>query len=470
MRYPANKTKIICTIGPATESIAKMESLLRAGMNIARLNFSHGDFASHGEIIKNLRAASKETGQRLTIMADLPGPKMRIGELKEEPIELELGAELILTTDEITGDQHCVSVTFKELPSIVKTGDKLFLNDGLISLLVKKVDANDVSCEVRSGGELRSRKGLNLPGIDLGFSAFTKHDRDCLEFALNAGVDAVSQSFVANKEDIIDLKNAASDMGFNPFVIAKIERSGALDNLDSILKVSDGIMVARGDLGVEIPISSMAVVQKQIMKSASQFCKPVITATQMLESMIEHRRPTRAEATDVANAILDGTDAVMLSGESAMGEHPIDATAMLSEIAVATEPHYKVDRDRERLGKKKKVEELIAHNLQLSVRSAEPVAVITPTRSGAMPRNVTRYRLPIWVTALSADETVCQSLQFSYGVFPVKVEKDRQEWTPFLRKWFKEQQINEGVALLAQGPSPEYPCSNHRLDFIDLGL
>jgi len=470
MRYPANKTKIICTIGPATESITMMESLLRAGMNIARLNFSHGDFSSHGEIIKKLRKASKETGQRLAIMADLPGPKMRIGELKKEPIELEVGAEFILTTDEIMGDQHRVSVTFKELPSIVKTGDKLFLNDGLISLLVKEVNANDVCCEVRSGGELRSRKGLNLPGIDLGFSAFTNHDRDCLEFALKAGVDAVSQSFVANKEDIIDLKKAASDMGFNPFVIAKIERSGALDNLDSILKVSDGIMVARGDLGVEIPISSMAVIQKQIMKTASQFCKPVITATQMLESMIEHRRPTRAEATDVANAILDGTDAVMLSGESAMGNHPIDATAMLSEIAVATEPHYKMDRALERLGSKKKVEELIAHNLQLSVRNVEPAAVITPTRSGAMPRNVTRYRLPIWVTALSADEKICQSLQFSYGVFPVKVEKDQQEWTPFLRAWFNEQQINEGVALLAQGPSPEYPCSNHRLDFIDLGL
>ncbi len=470
MRYPANKTKIVCTIGPATDSVVMMESLLRAGMTVARLNFSHGDFSSHGNIIKKLRTASENTGKRLAIMADLPGPKMRIGELQQEPIELQNGSEFVLTTDEITGDEHRVSISFKELPSIVKKGDKLFLNDGLISLLVNKIEGNDVCCEVRSGGELRSRKGLNLPGIDLGFSAFTNHDRNCLEFALNNGVDAVSQSFVANKEDILDLKKAASDLGFKPFVIAKIERSGALDNLDDILQVSDGIMVARGDLGVEIPISSMAVIQKQIMKSASLYCKPVITATQMLESMTEHRRPTRAEATDVANAILDGTDAVMLSGESAMGLYPIDATAMLAEIAVATEPHRKADRELERLGKKKKIEELIAHNLQLSVRNTDPIAVITPTRSGSMPRNVTRYRLPVWVTALSAEESTCQSLQFSYGVLPIKVDNDLEEWTPFIRNWFSEQQINEGIALLAQGPSPEHPCSNHRLDFIDLSL
>lgn len=470
MRYPVNKTKIICTIGPATETVAMMESLLRAGMNVARLNFSHGDFSSHGDIIKKLREASENTGKRLAIMADLPGPKMRIGEMQEEPIELQNGEQFILTTEKIIGDKNRVSISFKELPRVVKAGDKLFLNDGLISLRVTEVIDNDVICDVRSGGELRSRKGLNLPGIDLGFSAFTSHDRDCLEFALKQGVDAVSQSFVANKEDILDLKKAASDMGYKPFVIAKIERSEALNNLESILKVSDGIMVARGDLGVEIPISSMAVTQKQIMKSASQFCKPVITATQMLESMTEHRRPTRAEATDVANAILDGTDAVMLSGESAMGLYPIAATSMLAEIAVATEPHRQPDRELERLGSKKKIEELIAHNLQLSVRNTNPSAVITPTLSGSMPRNVTRYRLPVWITALSSEESTCQSLQFSYGVFPIKVEQDLQEWTPFLRDWFREHHINEGIALLAQGPSPEHPCGNHRLDFIDLTL
>ncbi|MCU7836912.1 MAG: pyruvate kinase [gamma proteobacterium symbiont of Taylorina sp.] len=470
MRYPENKTKIICTIGPATESLEMMEALLRAGMNVARLNFSHGNFSSHGEIIRKLRAASEKTGKRLAIMADLPGPKMRIGELKEEPIELHNGDEFTLTTEKITGDHQRVSVTFKELPATVKVGDKLFLNDGLISLLVTQVSANDVCCEVRSGGELRSRKGLNLPGIDLGFSAFTAHDRDCLEFALKQGVDAVSQSFVANKEDIIDLKKAAVEMGYNPFVIAKIERSGALEHLESILQVSDGIMVARGDLGVEIPISSIAVAQKRIMKMAGSASKPVITATQMLESMTKHRRPTRAEATDVANAILDGTDAVMLSGESAMGKYPIDATAMLVEIAIATEPHRSIDRDLERLGDKKDAETLIAHNIQASVRNTSPEAIITPTLSGYMARNVARYRLPVWITAFSSEESTCQALQFSYGVLPVKAEKDLPEWTPFLRDWFKDQQINTGFAIIAQGPSPEHPLTNHRMGFIDLSL
>ena len=470
MRYPANKTKIVCTIGPATEAPEMMDALLRAGMNVARLNFSHGDFSSHGATIKKLREASQRTGYRLAIMADLPGPKMRIGELKEEPIELQTGEPFILTTEEIMGDQSRVSVTFKELPLTVKEGDKLFLNDGLISLRVTDVDATEVICEVRSGGELRSRKGLNLPGIDLGFSAFTEHDKKCMAFALENGVDAVSQSFVANKEDILDLKRAASELGYQPFVIAKIERSGALENLEEILQVSDGLMVARGDLGVEIPISSIAVTQKQIMQRASSVGKPVITATQMLESMTEHRRPTRAEATDVANAILDGTDAVMLSGESAMGRYPIDATSMLAEIAAQTEPHRQLNREQERLGKKKKIVELIAHNMHVAVKSIQPQAVVIPTRSGSMARNVTRYRLPVWITALSQHEQTCQSLQFSYGVFPVKVDNDLAEWTPYLRDWFREQQMNEGVAILAQGPSPEHPCGNHRIEFMDLSL
>ncbi len=470
MRYPSHKTKIVCTIGPATETIDMMEALLRAGMNVARLNFSHGDFSSHGEIIEKLRLASENTGCRLAIMADLPGPKMRIGQLQEEPIELQNGEQFILTTEKIIGDEHRVSVSFEELPKTVHVGDKLFLNDGLISLLVTKVDETDVHCEIRSGGELRSRKGLNLPGIDLGFSAFTKYDRKCLEFALKQGVDAVSQSFVATKEDIIDLKNAAKDLGYEPFVIAKIERSGALDNLESILQVSDGIMVARGDLGVEIPISSIAVVQKRIMKLAGSLSKPVITATQMLESMSEHRRPTRAESTDVANAILDGTDAVMLSGESAMGQYPIDATLMLAEIAKSTEPHREVDRDAQRLGDKKSSEVLIAHNIQASVRNTNPIAVITPTLSGKMARNVARYRLPIWITAFSSEESTCQGLQFSYGVLAIKTERDLPEWTPFLRDWFKEQQITEGFVIIAQGPSPEHPLANHRMGFIDLSL
>lgn len=470
MRYPNHKTKIVCTIGPASESSEIIDALLHAGMNIARLNFSHGHFEAHQRQIKLLREASQRTGIRLAILADLPGPKMRIGELKEEPIELIVGDIITLTTEDIIGDQNRVNVSFHELPRVVHQGDKLFLNDGLISLRVETIEGNEVLCEVRAGGELRSRKGLNLPGIDLGISAFTEHDRECLRFALEEGVDAVSQSFVASSEDILELRDAAKKLGKSPFVIAKIERSDALKNLEAILEVSDGIMVARGDLGVEIPIASMAVVQKQIMHKAAKYSKPVITATQMLESMTHHRRPTRAEATDVANAILDGTDAVMLSAESAMGAYPVEATAMLAEIAAETEPHRQKSTKMARIQEGAEVSEVIAHALQLAVHHLNPLAVVIPTRSGAMARQLARYRLPNWITAFSHAEISCQGLQFSYGVYPVKVDCDQQEWTPFIREWFHQRHLSNGLAILAEGPSEAFPCNNHRMEIVDLSL
>jgi len=319
MTLPPNKTKIVCTIGPASHSRDVMEKLLLAGMNVARLNFSHGDFSGHKEVIANLRAAARATGRRLAIMADLPGPKMRIGKFDSEPIELKPGDFFTLTTDDIVGDAHRVSVTFTRLPQVVKPGDTLYLNDGLIQVDVDQVQGTDVRCRVIVGGELRSRKGLNLPGIDLGIGAFTEHDRNCMKFALQNGVDAVSQSFVENAADIQAVRDAAAALGYHPFIIAKIERSRALHSLGDIITAADAVMIARGDLGVELPIEQIPVVQKQIMRQANMRAKPVITATQMLESMTTNRRPTRAEATDVANAILDGTDCVMLSGESAMG-------------------------------------------------------------------------------------------------------------------------------------------------------
>ena len=311
MLLSANKTKVVCTIGPASDKPKILDAMLMAGMNVARLNFSHGDFESHAQTILNLRQASKRTGKRLAILADLPGPKMRIGEIESDPINLEEGGEITLTTREMLGTDKCVSVTLEELPNVVKAGDKLFLNDGMISLLVTEVEKENVKCEVRSGGELRARKGLNLPGIEFGISAFTKRDHECLQFAAEQKLDAISQSFVSHAADIEHVRQACDALEYKPFIIAKIERSNALDNLGAILETADGIMVARGDLGVETPISSMAVVQKDIMRKANRAGKPVITATQMLESMTNNRRPTRAEATDVANAILDGTDAVM---------------------------------------------------------------------------------------------------------------------------------------------------------------
>ena len=337
MKLSAHKTKIVCTIGPASDSLEILEQMIRAGMNVARLNFSHEDLAAHEKRIDSIRRAADAAGVPIAIMADLPGPKMRIGQLASEPVELEPGSTFTLTTEDAIGDEQRASVSFPRLPQVVKKGDALFLNDGMIQLEVSEVAGNDVQCRVVVGGELRSRKGLNLPGIDLGITAFTDRDHDCLRFAVEQGIDAVSQSFVESAKDIQAVRDAAAAFGGNPFIIAKIERSRALDQMDGILHAADGIMVARGDLGVEIPIERIAVVQKQLIQQANLLGKPVITATQMLESMTRNRRPTRAESTDVANAILDGTDCVMLSEESAMGQYPVECVAMLARIAESVE-------------------------------------------------------------------------------------------------------------------------------------
>src|SRR5213082_2745172 len=316
-----------------------LAQLIRAGMDVARLNFSHGNPSKHAEIIPRIRDAAREIGRRVAIMADLPGPKLRLGKIDPEPIQLLPGAHFTLTSEDIVGDVQHVSTSFEQLPRVVKPGDRIFLNDGLVQLVVERIAGKDVECTVAVGGELRSRKGLNLPGVDLGISAFTQRDRACLEFALKQGVDAVGQSFVERAADIHAVHAAAAKIGAQPFVIAKIERADALAHFDEILAAADGIMVARGDLGVEVPIEEIASTQKQLLAKANLAGKPVITATQMLESMVAKRLPTRAEATDVASAILDGTDCVMLSGESAMGKFPEEAVTMLAKIAAFTETH-----------------------------------------------------------------------------------------------------------------------------------
>lgn len=470
MFLPNNKTKLVCTIGPASDSPEVLREMMLAGMSVARLNFSHGEFEHHAQVIRRLREAASETGRRLAIMADLPGPKIRIGELTGGPVELQIGDKVVLTTEQVDGDATRFSVNFERLPQAVHTDDKLFLNDGLISLKVLEIAGRDVTCEVRAGGELSSRKGLSLPGIDLGISAFTERDRECLSFALQQGVDAVSQSFVSTAADIVAVRQYAADLGFQPFIIAKIERAQALNNLDDILQVADGLMVARGDLGVELPIAEMTIVQKELMRAANRNGKPVITATQMLESMTEHRRPTRAEATDVANAILDGTDAVMLSAESAMGRHPVESVTMLAEIATATEPHRLPAPFDDRAPDNPGLADLIARSIHHAVKGLDPVAVVVPTRSGSMARNVTRFRLPNWITAFSKEAATCQALQFSYGVLPVLVESDAADWTPFLREWMRGRGVTAGLAVLAQGPSEEHPCGNHRMELVDLSL
>jgi len=474
MALPQNKTKIVCTIGPASESTEVMCRLMEAGMNIARLNFSHGDFSTHKQVIDNLRAASARTGRRLTIMADLSGPKMRIGKLAVEPVELKPDDTFTLTTDDVIGDNTRVSVSFEGLPKAVKAGDTLYLNDGYIQLKVMNVQGNDVICTVGVGGELRSRKGLNLPGIDLGISAFTARDHVCLKFALDNGVDAVSQSFVENASDIHEVRKAAQDLGYQPFIIAKIERSGALDHIDEIIEAADGIMIARGDLGVEIPIERIAVVQKDLMRRANMRAKPVITATQMLESMITNKRPTRAEATDVSNAIINGTDCVMLSGESAMGSYPVESVTMLVKIAAAVEPERHQIPVREMfhgIDIKDKVPP--ARLIDLSVESvleyASPAAVFVPTRSGTTARSIGRFRLPVWIIAVSSQEATCQNLQFSYGVYPVYEKEHPENWKPYIKEWLKSNDITGDIVVMTEGPSTKHPDANYKMEIIDLG-
>jgi len=473
MALPQNKTKIVCTIGPASESLEMMCRLLEAGMNIARLNFSHGDFSAHKKVIDNLRAASAKTGRRLAIMADLSGPKMRIGKIDPEPVELKQDDPFILTTDDIIGNNTRVSVSFAGLPKAVKAGDTLYLNDGYIQLEVTKVHGNDVTCTVKVGGELRSRKGLNLPDIDLGITAFTTHDRECLKFALDNGVDAVSQSFVENASDIHEVRKAAQELGYQPFIIAKIERSNALVNLDPIIEAADGIMIARGDLGVEVPIERIAVVQKDIMRRTNMRAKPVITATQMLESMITNKRPTRAEATDVSNAILNGTDCVMLSGESAMGDYPVESVTMLAKIATAVEPERRQIPVRE-LFKGIDIRDKIpaARLIDLSVETVleyvSPAAVIVPTRSGTTARSIGRFRLPVWIIAVSSHKATCQSLQFSYGIFPVHEKDHPENWKPYAKEWLQRESIPGDIVVLTEGPSTKHPDANHRMEIIDV--
>ncbi|HAR96285.1 MAG TPA: pyruvate kinase [Deltaproteobacteria bacterium] len=473
MMLSQNKTKIVCTIGPASESPEVMKEMIQAGMNVARLNFSHGDFTVHKRIIENLRAASKSLGKRLAIMADLSGPKMRIGTISPEPVELRPGETFVLTTEDITGDEHRVSVSFADLRKRVRPGDTLFLNDGYIQIEVTRIEGSDVVCIVRVGGELRSRKGLNLPGIDLGISAFTERDHECLRFALENGVDAVSQSFVEGAADIEAGRKAAADLGYRPFIIAKIERSGALDHFLEILDASDGIMIARGDLGVEVPIEQIALVQKRLTRLSNMRAKPVITATQMLESMVDNRRPTRAEATDVANAILDGTDCVMLSAESAMGRYPVDAVAMLAKIATATEAHRPMIPAGQMfkgidLAGRLRPEHLITFGVGEMLARVIPAAVFAPTSSGTAARSVARFRLPVWTVAVSSHETTCQQLQFSSGVLAIHEPDLPDRWNQYVKDRVAELGIAGDFAFVIKGPSSKRPDANHRMEIVDL--
>jgi pyruvate kinase len=447
-----SKTKIIATIGPASDNRPTLEQMIAAGMNVARLNFAHGDFAAHGETIRAIRAAAEAVGRRVAILADLPGPKLRIGPLAEQPVELARGQRFTLSVGTFTGDATRASTAFAKLPEVVKPGDLIFLNDGLVQLRVERIEGQDVHCLIVAGGPLMSNKGINLPEVDLGIGAFTDRDRECLEFALAQKVDAIGQSFVQSADDVRAVRSAARVAGGEPLVFAKIERAAALRQIDEILAAADGIMVARGDLGVEIPIERIAVVQKELIRKANLQRKPAITATQMLLSMVGSRRPTRAEATDVANAILDGTDCVMLSEESAMGAYPVEAVQMLGRIALAVEPRvqprFGPEWQEPRLESADN-QELIAASVAHIAERTKPLGIFVPTKTGATVRLIAAFRLPVWITAASRFEKTCQDLQFVYGVQALHRPERPASWQDLARDCFAA--AGPGRILMTEG-------------------
>jgi pyruvate kinase len=464
----AHRTRIVCTLGPACESPDVLAAMLRAGMDVARVNLSHGDFEEQARAIAAVRDAARAVGRRIAVLADLPGPKLRLGDLATESIRLRAGETITLTTDPIVGDANRVSVSFPGLPQLVEPGAAIFVNDGLVRLEVRAVEGGEVRCRVVVGGEIRSRKGLNLPGASLGGHAFTERDRACLAFALEQGIELIGQSFVESADDVRALRAAAAPRPV--FVLAKIERARALGRLEEILDAADGILIARGDLGVEIPIEDIAAEQKRITRLANLRSKPVVTATQMLESMMAQPRPTRAEATDVANAILDGSDAVMLSGESAVGRYPVEAVAMLAAIAGSIERQRPGATIRAALRETPPadVTDLLALSVDTIVSRTRPAAIFLPTHSGATARRIARFRPDPPVVAFSREASTCRQLQLTWGVEAVQVDEHPDDWQAFAAAWVAARGLAGRFVLLAAGPSTRHPEASHRIELLDL--
>ena len=331
------RAKIVCTLGPATDPPERLRALIEAGMDVARLNFSHGEHAEHGRRYKDVRRAADAAGRNVAILADLQGPKIRLGRFEEGPVVWQTGERIRITVDDVPGNHDRVSTTYKQLANDVRPGDRLLVDDGNVGLVAVEVDGNDVVCDVTEGGKVSDNKGLSLPGVNVSVPAMSEKDTADLEFALALGVDYIALSFVRAPEDIKLVHQVMDAVGVHRPVIAKIEKPEAVDRLEEIVLAFDAIMVARGDLGVEMPLEQVPIIQKRLIQSARDNAKPVIVATQMLESMITHSRPTRAEASDVANAVLDGADAVMLSGETSVGTYPVQAVATMSRIIRSVE-------------------------------------------------------------------------------------------------------------------------------------
>lgn len=412
------RTKIVCTLGPATNDVETMKKLIENGLDAARINFSHGTYESHGETIAKLKQAREEMNAPIPLILDTKGPEIRIRTFAEGKIHLDVGSTFTLTTKEVEGDQNMVSVTYKDMPRDLQRGSRVLLDDGLIELRVESIEGEDIRCTVVNGGPLSSNKGVNIPGIKINLPALTEKDISDLKFGVENGFDIVAASFIRKAADVTNIRRILEEFGGeNIQIIAKIENQEGVDNIDTILEVSDGIMVARGDLGVEIPPEEVPLVQKILIAKANRWGKPVITATQMLESMVNSPRPTRAEANDVANAIFDGSDAIMLSGETAMGNYPIEAVAMMARIAQKAEGSMKYGIKMVSETEPERVNITNAISLAACTTAAElkTSCICTITQSGFTARMIAKYRPVCPIVAGTPNERAWRQMNLIWG-------------------------------------------------------
>lgn len=416
------KTKIVCTIGPACETQDKLEALVNAGMNVARLNMSHATHDYHAQLIKNIRYISQALDKPIGILMDLQGPKIRIGTLKEHVI-LEPGQKFTITTRDVPGDKKEVHVPFLELPGSVAPGQTLLIDDGLIELTVESVTDTDINTDVVRGGELKDRKGINLPQSTIKTKSITDKDVDDLLFGIDQHVSMIAMSFVRRPQDVLDLRKIMEENQADIPIIAKIEKHEAVKNIDGIIEVVNGVMVARGDLGIEIPMAEVPIVQKMIISKCNARGIPVITATQMLDSMIRNPIPTRAEATDVANAVFDGTDALMLSGETAFGEYPVKAVETMARIARYTEDssYYKHAIAAKTPRPSLSITDVVADATTEAAENLKAQAIITATQTGYTARKVSKYKPQLPIYAVTSNRDVIDQLTLSWGVVPVEI-------------------------------------------------
>jgi pyruvate kinase len=421
----ARRAKIVCTLGPSTRSEAVLRDLMRLGMDVARLNFSHGTHREHAVAIDRLRRVAAQEGRSICILQDLQGPKIRTGKLKNHaPVLLKTGGRVVITPRDVSGTAAVISTTFKTLAREVDPGARILLSDGLIELRVSAIRVDDVECEIVNGGLLGEHKGINLPGTMVRVPSLTEKDEIDLDFGLKHGVDMVAASFIRSADDVRAVKRVVESHKSQAWVIAKLEKPQAIEeaNLEEILDVADGVMVARGDLGVEMPPEKVPIIQKHVIQRAAEWRKPVITATQMLESMKDNPRPTRAEASDVANAILDGSDAVMLSVETAGGKYPREAVAIMARIIVEAETNMPEPIPRRRHNRHLSISETICESVAHAAQDLDMKAICVYTETGDTPRLISKYRPKATIYAFATNRAVCARLNLMWGVEPIRRE------------------------------------------------